>query len=101
MNLEEVVEGGGLGPHADSIDGDDLSPVRQVDNGGGDSQETALVDVDHVQGQPHGHSASMALPPRRSTSRPAREALGWPETTTPLVPWIRGRRVTLFRPMAE
>ena len=43
--------------------------------------------------RPTATPASMALPPRLNTSRPAMEALGWLETTTPLTPWIWGRKL--------
>src|SRR5262245_16665580 len=43
--------------------------------------------------RPTATPASMAFPPCRRMSRPIIAALGWLATTTPLVPWINGRKL--------
>src|SRR5262249_6824375 len=48
--------------------------------------------------RPTATPASIALPPRRRMSSPAMAAAGWLETTTPLVPWMRGRKLVRVVP---
>src|SRR5262249_22117924 len=48
--------------------------------------------------RPTATPASIALPPRRRISSPAIAATGWLETTTPFVPWMRGRKLVKVVP---
>src|SRR5438128_9467940 len=51
-----------------------------------------------LSARPTATPASMALPPRRKMSSPAMAAAGWLATTTPLVPWISGRKLVSVVP---
>jgi hypothetical protein len=49
----KILDGGSLGPDAQTINGNDLAAVSEIHDGRGNTEKTAFVAVDHIQGQTH------------------------------------------------
>ena len=56
MALVKVLHRRGLRPDAEAVHGDDFLAVGQVDDRGRHAEKAAIVHVDNVQRQAHGHA---------------------------------------------